>query len=81
MIRQAGPSSKPLDSESDVTEFGSSEEETRVVAFLDDPRTLDSYFEAGNEVRMFLELGHCTNREVAKSMGFEMGSAVVFHAK
>jgi hypothetical protein len=48
---------------------------------MDNPRTLDEVFEAGNMVRMDMELGHCTNREVAREMGFEVGSVVVFHAR
>ena len=80
MLRQSGPSSIPLSSEEEINEFGSSETETRAVAFLDNSRALDQYFEAGNLVRLDMELGHCTNREVARSMGFEMGSVVVFHA-
>lgn len=81
MQRQAGPSSVPLNSEAEVVNFGSNDLETRAVGFLDSSGALDNYFEAGNEVRMYMELGHCTNREVARSMGIEMGSVVVFHAR
>ena len=81
MTRQSGPSSIPLESESDVEEFSTSESETRVVAFLDSAGALDRYFEAGNAVRMYMELGHCTDRDLARQLGAEMGSAVVYHPK
>ena len=81
MLRQAGPGSVPLNSELEVNEFVPSESETRAVAFMDDVRTLDSFTEAGNGLRTVMQLGHCTSREVARNMGFEVGSVVVFHAR
>ena len=80
MKRQAGPSSTPLNSEAEVNEFAPGETETRAVAFLSDPRALDSYFEAGNEIRLHMRLGHCTDAEVAREMGAKMGQVIVFHA-
>ncbi len=81
MLRQSGPSSVPVESEPDFEEFSSSESETRVVAFLDSEGALDRYFEAGNDVRMYMKLGHCTDREVARSIGAEMGSVLIFHPR
>ena len=81
MLRQVGPSSTPLNSESEVSEFAPDESETRAVAFLSDPKLLDAYFEAGNEIRLFVKLGHITSEKVAKSMGIKMGSIVLFHPR
>ena len=81
MLRQAGPSSIPLNSELEVNDFLSSESETHAIAFLTEPQKLDAFIEAGNEVRVFMKLGHSTDQEVARSMGIKMGSVVVFHAK
>lgn len=79
MQRQSGPSSIPMESASDLEEFSSSESETRAVAFLDSAGALDRFFEAGNEVRVHMELGHCADRELARSVGAEMGSVVIYH--
>lgn len=81
MQHQAGPSSIPLNSEQEVATFISSDSETRVVGFLDTPRQLDAFIEAGNRVRVEMDLGHCTSEQVAHSMGFQMGSVVVFYPK
>ncbi len=81
MLRHAGPSSEPLNSESELNEFVPSESETRAVAFLSNSGALDGFIEAGNHLRMTMELGHCSDAEAARSMGFEMGTVVVFHAR
>lgn len=81
MLRQSGPSSIPVESESKLEEFSSSESETRAVAFLDSEGALDMFFEAGNAVRMYMELGHCMDRSIARSVGADMGSVVIYHAK
>ena len=81
MLRQAGPSSKLLDSVSDVNNFVPDEAEPRAVAFLPEGEELDIFKEVGNNVRMFLRLGHCNDPEVARSMGFKMGSVVVFRSR
>ena len=80
MLRQTGPSSKLLESALDVTKFAP-DTEARAVAFLGEGRGLEAYTEAGNDLRVVLQLGHCTDRQVAQSMGYETGFVVVFHSR
>ena len=81
MQHQAGPSSIPLNSEPEVATFISSDSETRVIGFLDNSKQLDAFVEAGNKVRVEMDLGHCTSKQIAESMGFRMGVIVVFYPK
>ena len=67
--------------EANVTEFAPDDEEARAVAFLPEGKTLEAYKEAGNKLREFMRLGHCSSEEVASSMGFIMGTVVVFHPR
>ena len=78
MLKQAGPSSTQLSSADEANEFAPSEEEARVIAFLPEGRSLERYKEVGNQLRQFVKLGHCTSEEVARAMGFKMGSVVVY---
>ena len=83
MRRQAGPSSTPLASVAEVRGFVNSRE-TRVVGFFSGDTSshlLDEFKESGNLVREDVRLGHTTDRQVAKGMGFPEDSAVVFYPK
>ncbi len=81
MQRQAGPSSTHLEMLANATEFASDDEETRAIAFLPEGKTLEAYKQAGNKLRVFMSLGHCSSEEVASSMGFKMGTVAVFHPR
>ena len=83
MRRQAGPSSTPLASVAEVRGFVNSRE-TRVVGFFSGDTSshlLDEFKESGNLVREDVRLGHTTDRQVAKGMGFPEDSVVVFYPK
>jgi len=79
MLKEVGPSSVQLNSVDEAKEFATSEEGARAIAFLPEGKSLERYKEVGNQLRQFLRLGHCTSEEVARAMGFKMGSVVVYY--
>ena len=81
MLKQAGPSSTQLNSAAEATEFAPNDEEARAIAFLPQGKPLETYKEVGNKLRMSLTLGHSTSEEVAQSMGFKIGTVVVFYSR
>lgn len=81
MLKQVGPSSTLLESVSDVNDFAPDEEEARAIAFMVEGKELEVFKEAGNQVRVLVRLGHCSDPDVARSMGFKMGSVVMFHSR
>lgn len=82
MKRQAGPSSKPLQTADDIKKFSKSPNEPRAVAFFSEStnsKLIDAFIEAGNLLRMDMQLGHCTNAAVAKEMGQKVDTVVIYH--
>ena len=84
MKRQAGPSSKPLTSVQDVKKFSKSSTETRVIGFFSSKsssKVIDSFIESGNKLRVEMELGHCTDEQVAKELGYQVDTAVIYYPR
>ena len=82
MKRQAGPPSRLLSTVQEAKAFSQSSNETRAIGFFTDSTSssvLNLYIESGNEVRMDMELGHCTDTSIAQEMGFRPDTVVVFH--
>ncbi len=83
MKKQVGPPSTVLQSAKEAREFSTSEE-TMAIGFFSketDPKLLLEFMESGNLLRMDLSLGHATDPEVAKEMGFPLESVVIFHPR
>ena len=84
MKRQAGPPSQLLTTVQDAKAFSHSSNETRAIGFFTDSTSsnvLELYMESGNEIRMDMELGHCTDPSIAQDMGFRPDTVVVFHPR
>lgn len=82
MKRQAGPSSTLLESVEEVKKFSKSPNEPRLVAFFSEStssKLVDAFLEAGNLLRMDMRVGHCRNADVAKKMGQEVDTAVLYY--
>jgi protein disulfide isomerase len=81
MRRQAGPSSILLERTEDVKKF-INKREISVVAYFEedpDPAVLGEVLESGNLVRTDMVVGHTLQVGVAREMGQEPGTIVVYH--